>query len=82
MLSKYAINDIYYVINYVFMLSIRCNNTSKIIPGMGQISTLGTALSIDLIFATGNIYVKEGIIGGIFMFNRWGVVLNNTYNSY
>ncbi len=44
MLSKYAINDIYYVINYVFMLSIRCNNTSKIIPGMGQISTLGRAL--------------------------------------
>ena len=62
MLSKYAINDIYYLINYVFMLSIRCNNTSKIIPGMGQISTLGTALSIDLIFQQVTYMLKKVLL--------------------
>ena len=27
-------------------------------------------------------YVKEGVIGVIFMVNGWGVVLNNRYTTY
>ena len=50
--------------------------------GWGKYPHWGLSAKIDLIFATGNIYVKEGVIGGIFMFNGWGVVLNNIYNSY
>ena len=33
-------------------------------------------------FSIGNIYVKAGVIGFIFMVNGWGVVLNNRYTTY
>ena len=32
-------------------------------------------------FSVGNIYVKEGVIGFILMFNGCGVVLNNIYTT-